>query len=61
MPLWYGGTFKESSLDFSLPSGFHNVWGQGNDFDTDAFRIHPDDIGLIMTILSTGDYRYGRT
>lgn len=57
MPLWYGGTYQETHLDFSLPSGLHNVWGQGNDFDTDAYRIHPDDIVVILELLKkNSDY-----
>lgn len=56
MPLWYGGFHKESNLDFSLPSGLHNVWGCGNDFDTDSYRIHPDDISNIMLLIIDGEY-----
>ncbi len=35
-------------LDFSLPSGLHNVWGAGNDFDTNAYRIHPGDLDYVL-------------
>lgn len=53
MPLWYGGYTYElwNHLDFSLPSGLHNVWGQGNDFDTDAYSIYPEDAAKIMALL----------
>lgn len=51
-PLWYGGTHSVTFLDFSLPSGLHNVWGCGNDFDTDSARIHPDDLVEIMRSLT---------
>lgn len=57
LPLWHGGTFVEQSLDFTLPSGFHNVWGCGNDFDTDAFRIHPQDIWMAMLLSLTDEER----
>jgi hypothetical protein len=53
VPLWYGGTYSADSLDFSLPSGLHNVWGCGNDFDTDSSVIHPDDLVEIMRNLTT--------
>lgn len=49
LPLWYGGTSMHTSLDFSLPSGLFNIWGQGNDFDTDAFKIHPDDLEAVIS------------
>jgi hypothetical protein len=48
VPLWYGGTYSVGFLDFSLSSGLHNVWGCGNDFDTDSSSIHPDDRDEIM-------------
>ncbi len=51
LPLWYSGSFTESFADFSLPSGFHNVWGCGNDFDTDAFKIDPAQIDAIIKLL----------
>lgn len=49
LPLWYGGT-ADIPAEFSLPSGLHNVWGCGNDFDTDAFRIHPDDLPAVIAM-----------
>jgi hypothetical protein len=52
VPLSYGGSFMARSLDFSLPSGLHNVWGCGNDFDTDACSVHPDDRDEIMRSLN---------
>lgn len=50
-PLWYGGSYRERRLDFTLPSGLHNVWGCGNDFDTDSSRIHPDDLPEVMRLI----------
>lgn len=53
LPLWYGGMTDThgTTTDFSLPSGLHNVWGCGNDFDTDAFMIHPEDLpGVISAV-----------
>ena len=51
VPLWYGGTYREDHLYFTLPSGLHNVWGCGNDFDTDSTRIHPDDLAEVMRLI----------
>lgn len=58
MPLWYGGHYVIEdttwyntgmrNIYFTLPSGLENIWGQGNDFDTDAVRIHPEDLERIM-------------
>lgn len=58
MPLWYGGHYVIEdtpwyntgmrNIYFTLPSGLENIWGQGNDFDTDAVRIHPEDLARIL-------------
>lgn len=48
MPLWYGGYSKQTHLYFTLPSGLENIWGCGNDFDSDAYRIHPDDLPKVI-------------
>ena len=57
LPLWYGGLYEEDHLSFSLPSGLYNVWGQGNDFDVDSIRIHPDDIPAVIAVVDTEGYK----
>lgn len=52
VPLWYGGSYVTNALDFSLPSGLHNVWGCGSDFDTDSSNIHPEDLIEIVRNLA---------
>lgn len=59
MPMWHGGTYTIdetpwsqtglANIYFSLPSGLENIWGQGNDFDVDTVRIHPEDLALILS------------
>lgn len=58
MPLWYGGHYTitddpfslngMANIYFNLPSGREHIWGQGNSFETDAVRIHPDDLELLL-------------
>lgn len=55
-PLWYGGTYKHPGPSyFTIPSGHENIWGCGNDFDVDSFRIHPDDLITLENDLEERD------
>ena len=48
-PLWYGGSYLcHGPTYFTLPSGHENIWGCGNDFDSDALKIHSEDLAEIM-------------